>query len=264
MKYIMISGIFIFVGGLAFAVTDNRSQSAAVVARIDALEKQLAKQPSPKARQPAGKAAAARPIPIRPTDAFRGAEHAKVTVVEAYEFACPYCATIVPEIDRVMEKYGKDVKWVSKQFVVHPDTATDAALAVCAANIQGRFEPYEQALWRGAWSSGPRPRLRREGLKRDALKGLAKGLQMNVERFEADMDGPCRSRLTVEQRELRELGVRGTPTLFINGRPYRGPRTAIALGKRIEEEIPRADAALKGGVPLAQLYRHLARGAATP
>src|SRR2546429_565481 len=73
------------------------------------------------------------PIGGPPVD---GPADAKVTLVKAYDYACPYCEKVRDTMDDLRKKYGNDLRIVFKQFVVHPQTATTGALAVCAANKQ--------------------------------------------------------------------------------------------------------------------------------
>ncbi len=224
---------------------------AALVDRVDDLEGRVAAVEK--------KAPAARPQPKRPDpsvvyylpvdgqDAIRGPDHAKVTIVEAYEYACPYCAMIEPVLAQLLDRYeGKDaLRVVSKQYVVHPQLATDAALATCAAAKQDRFEDFSAALWERSWKTADgRPQMQRDGLERDALIDVAKKSGLDAQRFAADLDGnECKARLEADRLNLARIGVRGTPSLYINGRPYVGPRTVDALAKAVDEEVARFDRA---------------------
>src|SRR5690606_2182796 len=70
---------------------------------------------------------------------YKGPEHAKVTIVKAFEFACPYCEKVRPTLNGLQEKYGKDIKIVYKHLIVHPQVATTPALAACAGHRQGKY-----------------------------------------------------------------------------------------------------------------------------
>jgi protein-disulfide isomerase len=178
----------------------------------------------------------AQPIPIHDDDPFVGAKQAKVTIVEAFEYACPYCAMLDPVMDDVMKKYeGQPVKLVEKQFVVHPQIATDAALAVCAANKLGGYERYAEALWDKSWKKDGRWSLDQQALSRDALIALAGELGLDRERFSAELSGAdCKRKLERDKVELSRSGVRATPSIFINGKPYQGPRTVEGFSEAIE------------------------------
>src|SRR6187401_664581 len=119
-----------------------------------------------------GGAAAARPerkrpdpsltyqVPVESTDVVKGAKHAKVTIVEGFDYACPWCALSRPVVEEVMKKYPDSVRVVSKQFVIHPDTANLPALGVCAARAQGKAPEFEDAVWASAWKNeGGRPKM---------------------------------------------------------------------------------------------------------
>src|SRR3954469_12454773 len=62
-------------------------------------------------------------VPIE-GDPFDGPADAKITVVKAYDYACPYCEKVRDTMDGLRKKYGNDLRVVFKQFVVHPTTAT--------------------------------------------------------------------------------------------------------------------------------------------
>ncbi len=249
------------------ACQNNADEIAALTQRVAALEKKVAAAPRPKAaRRPQ------RPdptqtyfLPVRDDDPFRGAAHAKVTIVEAYEFACPYCALIEPMLADALKAYESTdtLKVVSKQFVVHPRIANDAALATCAAHQQGRFEPYAEALWAKSWTkSNGRPRMKREQLQKAELIVLAREVGLDEARFTAAMESPgCRQKIQRDRQELTRIGVRGTPYLFINGRYYTGARSAEALRAAIDAAAKKADQALSAGARLAEYYDGLMKTA---
>jgi protein-disulfide isomerase len=97
--------------------------------------------------------------------------------------------------------------------------ALAAAVAAEAAALAGQFWPMHTRLF-----SGDKPRLRQADLRRYAEeigvnpdKVTWPATQFVEDRVEADFNSGVRS------------GVRGTPTLFIDGRPYSGPVTVDAL-----------------------------------
>src|SRR6188474_3016053 len=80
-------------------------------------------------------------------DPVDGPADAKVTLVKAYDYACPYCEKVRDTMEELRKKYGNDLRVVYKQLVVHPQTATAGALAVCAANKQGKFRQMDDLIW---------------------------------------------------------------------------------------------------------------------
>ncbi len=161
----------------------------------------------------------------------------------------------------------QDLKVVSKHLVVHPQIATDAALATCAANDQGKFAEFEHAIWNKAWDqSGPRKRLNQQALAAAAMHELAADLGLDVQRFKARMSGKeCKAKLGLQRQQWRTLGVNGTPAIFVNGMYYVGPRTAAGLKQAVDAELKKVNAALNKGVKLESYYASLIkRGKKTP
>jgi len=195
-------------------------------------------------------------VQVLADEPFRGAAHAPVTLVDIYEYACPYCARMVPVMDALTEKYGDQLKIVSKPFVVHPNVATLPALAACAANDQDRFVAFETELWKRAW---PNDRLDKTALSKPALTQLAGDVGLDLVRFVADMDGAaCRDALARERGALSTIGVRGTPSFFVNGKPYVGQRTVEGFATVIDAELQRVKAS---GTPVAEYYDNLMKTA---
>ena len=102
----------------------------------------------------AGRLPAAAPDPavtyavaIGAHDLVEGPADAKVTLIEAYEFLCPYCKRVDPTIQALRKKYGTDLRVVSKYMVVHGTPAVAPALLACAAHKQGKLAPARDALW---------------------------------------------------------------------------------------------------------------------
>jgi protein-disulfide isomerase len=174
-----------------------------------------------------------------------------VTIVEGFDFACPYCAMSTPALVEAAAAHPGDVRVVSKQLVVHPQVATTAALGSCAAQRQGKGAEYEKAVWAAAWKvDGDKPNFNRDQLAPEALEKIAGQVGLDVGRWKTDRDSQaCKDAIARDAHELATLGVTGTPAFFIHGRPYVGQRTADAFKAAIEDEIKKADAS--GQTPAA-------------
>ena len=240
----------------------NKEELAELSAKIDKLDSKIDKlsQPArPQARGPK------RPtvgqlykVPVSNEDSFRGGKQAKVTIVEATEFACPYCAKLALITDELLESYkDEELRVVSKQFVVHPQTATKPALASCAAQRQGKFAAFETLLWKRAWHSGESMRLKADELDTPALDKIAGEVGLDMKRYRSDIEGACKATVGNNQKQLRGLGVSGTPALYVNGSYYGGPRSVEGLKAAIDAELAKADAALAKGATLEGYYASL-------
>ena len=147
---------------------------------------------------------------------------------------------------------------VYKQFVVHPDSATIPALAVCAAQKQGKFAAMEKLVWEKGWVEGAGGSARPGDLSKEAMEGFGKELKLNMAKFKADLDSEgCKQQLADNKALMQKLGVRGTPGFFINGRYLVGAQGIDKFKAIIDEEVKKADDALKNGAKLQDYYAQI-------
>ncbi|MCH2109600.1 MAG: thioredoxin domain-containing protein [Polyangiaceae bacterium] len=140
----------------------------------------------------------------------KGAKTAPITVVEWADFECPACRAAYPVVDEVV-KADSDVQFVFKNFPlsIHP-TAENAARAAAAAQIQGKFWEMHHELF----SVAP-------PLDDARLKEIAKKIGLDVAQFEKDLKSEEVADAVARDRKQGEaVGLRGTPTIFINGRLF--------------------------------------------
>lgn len=132
--------------------------------------------------------------------------------------------------------------------MVHPQVATTPALAACAAHKQGKFAEMEKLIWEKGFNAG-------RNLSAENMMTLAKEAGLNMSKFEADMNGEeCKKAVQTDQAQLAAVGTRGTPAFYINGRFLSGAQPFDRFKAIIDEELEKADAALKGGAKLETYY----------
>jgi protein-disulfide isomerase len=163
-------------------------------------------------------------------DHLRGALGAELSLVEYGDFECPFCRHAAPVIEEVVERLGNRVVFVFRHFPLaelHP-FALSAALAAEGAALKGQFWPMHAKLY-----SGDEPQLRQEDLRRYAEeigippeKVLWPATRFVEDRVEADFNSGVRS------------GVRGTPSLFVNGELYHGNVSVEHLTEALESTAP--------------------------
>ena len=214
------------------------------LARIETfLDKYINQPPPPPEPDPASVYA----VPIEGAP-IKGPEVAPVTVVEAFDFACPYCEKAGPTMDELRKLYGDKIRVAYKFFVVHPDVATEPALAACAAAQQGKYTELEQLIWQKGFLA--------HDLGADNMSKLAKQAKLDMTRFDADKKGAtCAQRVEADKADMARLGVNGTPAFFINGRPLTGARPLADFKQLIDEELAKAEAAIAAGTPVGDYYR---------
>ena len=188
-------------------------------------------------------------------DPVQGSAEAPVTIVAVTQVhrRCPYCTRVLPTIEQIRQEYGDRVRVVWKQFVVHRDVASRHALAACAAHEQGKFFEMAGRLYASDLSTWHDYR----------SHGLEIGL--DPERLAADLGGDgCVQKILADMERMGQIGVRGVPSFFINGRPLTGGRPIEEFRPLIDEELKKAEAALRKGGSAASYYEGIvARGKRT-
>jgi protein-disulfide isomerase len=198
-------------------------------------------------------------IRIDPDDAIDGPTDAKITIVDTYDYACPYCDKVRPTLVALKEKYGKDLRFVYKQYVVHMSTAMAGALAACAANRQLGFASVDAALWDG-YKNGKLDKdvantpcwTLKEGCP--VADAAATAAHLDLPKFKADMTS-CKTAVARSMADMQGFGVYAIPTFFINGRVLTGAQPQASFEAIIDEEIKKADAKIKAGTKPAKYYQ---------
>ncbi|MCG6945858.1 MAG: thioredoxin domain-containing protein [Deltaproteobacteria bacterium] len=130
----------------------------------------------------------------------------------------------------MLEKYPLQVRLIFKNYPLRRHTfAKKAAIAAFAARRQGRFWEYHDLLFQNG-----------DSLSDQKFLQIARELGLNLEQFEKDInDLKIVARVNQDIRLGAYMGVRGTPTVFINGRVSRA-RTLEALEAAVENELKKA------------------------
>jgi protein-disulfide isomerase len=182
-----------------------------------------------------------------------GPATAPVTIVEAFDFACPYCQQVNETLDQLVKQYNGKVRVVYKNLVVHPDTAMAGHLASCAAAKQKKYVEFKNAFWEKAFgayaASGGKDRA---ALGTDNILKIAGDAGLDTAKLKEDMTGAeCKALITSDMAELEKFQVGSTPTLFVNGTHVGGALPKQAFEKLIDEKIALAE---KSGVSGADYY----------
>jgi protein-disulfide isomerase len=211
----------------------------------DQIEKMAAARPPARPSRP--QPDPAKTYAVRVVDApSRGASDALVTIVRAGEWACPFCEKTRPTIDQLLAEYGKDLRFVHRDFVVHPQIANDMAYAACAAHKQGRFWELDELLWEKAFKT--------RQFETSHLEELAVEAGVDMDRYRRDVAGDCPAELTSGMAELTALGVGATPAFFVNGRFLSGAQPIENFRRLIDEELALARKRVKKGTKQKRYY----------
>jgi len=140
-----------------------------------------------------------------------GKKDAKIQVVEFSDFQCPFCSRVTAPLKDLQAKYGDQLSVTFKHFPLsfHKE-AMPAAMASMCANEQGKFWEYHDQLFAN-----------QKALMPDNLKTYATNVGLDMGKFDACMSSnKFQAQIDADMAEAREAQVRGTPTIFINGRKF--------------------------------------------
>jgi protein-disulfide isomerase len=164
----------------------------------------------------------------------KGPESAPITIVEFSDFECPFCLRINPTLEQVMEEYEGQVRLVFRQFPlnnIHPNAQKAAEASLCA-DAQGKFWEMHDAMF-----ANPRQ------LAVADLKTRAAEIGLDEQAFASCLDsGEFADQVMADLNAGRELGVSGTPALYINGRFLSGAQPFEVISRVIEDELQRGGA----------------------
>lgn len=144
-----------------------------------------------------------------------GPADAPVTLEEFGDFECPPCGLLHPELKTIEHEYGARVRIIFREFPLVPahQHALVAARAAEAAGLQGKFWEmhdliYEtQRAWHDVFDVRP------------IFEEYAQRIGLNVERFKRDIGSEVvERRIFLDGKRAHSFGVKGTPTVFLNGR----------------------------------------------
>lgn len=158
----------------------------------------------------AGIAALPQVLEPGPGEPVFGPADAAVTVVEYFDYRCPYCKTAAPGVMQLMQDHP-DVRFVFREWpILDAGTSTvsqHAARAALVAHSQGKYLAVHQALMaEGALSHEVIDRILVENGVDTGPDGAA-------------LNAPSISRILADvQAGAGAVGMDGTPTFFINGR----------------------------------------------
>lgn len=143
-----------------------------------------------------------------------GPANAPVHIEEFGDFECPPCGIFHPILEQMHTEFGDRLRITFREYPLpNHQHAIPAASAAEAAGLQGKFWEmhdliYEhQNQWKNAFDSRP------------IFEGYAKQIGLDLPRYNRDLDsGVVEQRISQDAKRGASMGVKGTPTVFMNGR----------------------------------------------
>ena len=150
---------------------------------------------------------------VRPHAPTLGPDDAPVTIVEFMDPACEACRAFHPIVKQIMAAFPDQVRLVLRYAAFHP-TSEEAIRILEAARLQGKFEPVLERLFE------MQPRWAPHGRPADSAWTVLAGTGLDIEKAQSDAYMPdVMGILNLDAADVNEVGVRQTPTFFVNGKP---------------------------------------------
>jgi predicted DsbA family dithiol-disulfide isomerase len=162
---------------------------------------------------------------------FKGPENAPVVLSLFTDFQCPYCAQVGPQLEEILKDFPKEVKLVYKNFPLRNHRyAVEAAKAAMAAHKMGKFWEFHDLLFKNY-----------NKLSKEKIDEIREELKLDKEEFEKYVKDPkTMQTIANDYQNGVDAGVRGTPSLFLNGKLVKNRRPE-ALKTSIEAELKKLE-----------------------
>jgi protein-disulfide isomerase len=153
---------------------------------------------------------------------WKGAARPEVTMVEFFDYACPYCKASNPTVDRLLQE-DKGLRVVYRELpILGPESVSAARLSLEASKL-GRFAQFHDTLWA---TGRPSP-------DTNAKAAQAAGIPP-----EPVADAAIETELTGNMKLAGQLGATGTPLFVVGDRVMNG---AVGYGM-LKDAIAKARA----------------------
>jgi protein-disulfide isomerase len=161
--------------------------------------------------------------------AWAGAERGDVTLVMFTDYACGYCRSSMPDLEKLIAEDRK-LKVVWREIPILGPGSEVAAKASLAAAQQGQYHLFHQRMFAAGQPNG------------DKISAVLRSMPLDLRRIQRDVEGP---EVMAEIRRNMDLAGRidpnlATPTFVVNGQMLKGAVGFDALKQAIEEARKRA------------------------
>ena len=159
-----------------------------------------------------------------PATPVGGNPQGDVSIVEFFDYRCPYCKQVQPTLETLLRK-DPNLRFVYKEMPVLGPSSVVAAHAALAARLQGKYEAFHNAMMAAKGQ-----------ISDDVVYRVAGSVGLDVERLKRDMESPEMDQAVKANLALAEaLDIRGTPGFIIGNHIIPGAVDLDALKDLIAE-----------------------------
>jgi protein-disulfide isomerase len=158
------------------------------------------------------------------SDHVAGNQEGNVTMVEFFDYNCPWCKKSFPDVMALMDA-DKNLKVVFKEFPILGPESEYATKAAIAAGKQGKYLELHKAMYQ------------HEGrVTTEAVDEIAAGIGLKMDQLKIDMAKPETAKIISRNRELAQaLAINGTPAFIIDDQLFPGYLPKNELAEAIKE-----------------------------
>jgi protein-disulfide isomerase len=160
-----------------------------------------------------------------PTSPVMGNPDGDVTVVEFFDYRCPYCRRMTPLMQDILAQ-DSGVRWVFKEFPILGPESLYAARAALAAGMQGKYAAFHMALMANGVE-----------VTKENVEKVAAGLGLDMEKLQADMQSEAVDQILAKNHALAgKLLITGTPAFIVGETLVPGAISLAQLRQLIEQQ----------------------------
>jgi protein-disulfide isomerase len=161
---------------------------------------------------------------------FKGGADAKVTIVEFSDFQCPFCSKGAVILTDLEKKYGNKIKIAFKHYPLpfHAQARGAAEASMCINEQSPKlFWKMHDAMFADQTK-----------LDKDNLVATAKKIGAKEADFKTCVEsGKFKARIDADVAEGGKIGIKSTPTFFVNGKLISGAQPIEVFSDVIDEEL---------------------------
>jgi protein-disulfide isomerase len=157
-----------------------------------------------------------------PTSPIAGNPSGDVTIVEFFDYRCPYCKQVEPSLEALLRE-DRQIRIVYKEFPILGKDSVYATRVALAARKQAKYDSFHAAMM-----------MAKGQIDENAVLKIAASAGLDVDRVKADMKSPEIDDIIRRNFELAQaLDIRGTPAFIIGGELVPGAIDIATMKQKI-------------------------------